>query len=355
MLVMSGAPARRIVGAALGVAVASAGVAVASCGAPNVVGSPAAHAGSPRAASARSASPAASGPFAPLTGVPVPAAVAARPAVALAIAGADPAGLQQADVVYEEITTPIRYLAVFQSREATGVGPVTGTRPADGMIVSVLHAAVGYSGGTPGFVAVLDHQHVIDMGAATHASLYSDGPDGVTTATARFRGSKAGPPPELFPFRGEGVLTSRELASSGTWRPTSLRIAIPGAPGQRWRYDAAAQRWRRTAGGPAVSVANLIVQTVPYKTVYLSHRYGITAPSARVFGHGPAVVLSSTADTPARGPGGLAVHATWSKPASADLTDFVDSRQAPIEFAPGNTWIILAPPGTTLSTGGGKP
>jgi hypothetical protein len=354
MPVTYGIPARRIAGAALGVTVAATGLAMSSCGAPNVVGNPHPQAdASPAAAS--TGGQAARGPFAPLTGEPATAARAARPVVALPIAGPHPRGLRQADVVYEEITSPIRYLAVFQSQAAANVGPITATRPADGMIVGVLHAAVGYSGGTPGFITVLDHQHVTDMGAGAHASLYHDGPDGLTTSTTRFIAGSARTAPELFPFRGEGLLASHELASAGTWRAASVTIRMPGAPTQQWRYDAAARSWRRTAGGPSASVANLVVQHVQYKQVFLSHRDGITVPSARVFGSGTAVVLSNTARTSATGPQGLAVRAAWSKPGAADLMNFTDARHAPVEFAPGRTWIILAPPGTQVSTRQARP
>jgi hypothetical protein len=357
MAATAGIPARWLAGATRWVTAAAAGLMLSSCGAPNVIGRAAAPARSSAtpAGSSAAASPAAAGPFAPLTGAPVSAARARRPAVALAIAGAHPAGLAQADVVYEEISTPIRYLAVFQSGQAANAGPITGTRPADGMIVSVLHAVVGYDGGTPGFIDVLHHQQVTDMGASTHAPLYRPGPTGLIANTAGFQRAHASPPPALFSFRGEGLNTSAQLATSGTWRAASLRIRIPGQPPQRWRYDAAAKCWQPGQGPPATCAANLVVQIVIYKQVYLSHRYGITAPSARVFGAGAAVVLSNTAKTSMSGPQGLAVHALWTKPGAADLTNFTDRQGSPVEFAPGRTWIILAPLGSRVSTSPGRP
>jgi hypothetical protein len=350
---MSGTPACRDAGLARRVTAAVIGLTITACGAPNVVGPKASPVGPP-AASAR-ASQAASGPFAPLTGSAVSAAQARRPAVALAIAGLHPTGLAQADVVYEEITSPIRYLAVYQSGQAADAGPITGTRPADGMIVSVLHAAVGYSGGTIGFIDVLHHQRVTDMGASTHAPLYHAGPAGLTVDTARLQPAHPSPPPELFSFRGEGLVASHQLASTGTWRPASARIQVPGLPPQRWRYDAAARCWRLAASPALACAANLVVQIVLYKQVYLSHRTGATVPSARVLGAGQAVVLSSTAGTQLSGPQGLAVHASWTKPGAGDLTNFTDSRGEPVEFAPGRTWIILAPVGSTVATVEGQP
>ena len=59
------------------------------------------------------------GTVAPLTGLAVTAAVAQRPAVAVPVSGPDPNGLGSADLVFEEMSSPVRYLAVFQSTEAT--------------------------------------------------------------------------------------------------------------------------------------------------------------------------------------------------------------------------------------------
>ena len=104
--------------------------------------------------------------MAPLTGLAVTAAVAQRPAVAVAVSGPDPVGLGSADLVFEEMTSPVRYLAVFQSDEANMVGPVTSTRPTDGQALSVLHPLIGYDGGTASFISVLDATKIVDVGYA---------------------------------------------------------------------------------------------------------------------------------------------------------------------------------------------
>ena len=120
------------------------------------------------------------GPVAPLTGLTVTAAIAQRPAVAVAVAGSDPVGLGSADLVFAEITTPVRYLAIFQSDEASTVGPVTSIRPTDGQALSMLHPLTSYDGGTSSFISELDATKIIDDGYAGHASLYSAGPGGLT-------------------------------------------------------------------------------------------------------------------------------------------------------------------------------
>jgi len=290
------------------------------------------------------------GAVAPLTGLTVTAATAQRPAVAVAVAGSDPVGLGSADLVFEEITSPVRYLAVFQSDEPGQVGPVTSTSPTDGPALSVLHPLTGYDGGTSSFVSVLDATKIIDDGYAGHASLYSAGSDGLTVSAVALAaaGRSDGPPPPLFSYRAPGT----SLASTQQTYPTSVRVDIPGQPTQQWDFDARADRWVETAGGPRVSVANLVVQIVPFKTVYLSRKYGETAQSAHVFGTGPATVFSGTAPG---GSGGTAATGIWSKPGLAAVTNYLDAAHTQMSFVPGPTWIILAPAGTrTSQTGGGR-
>jgi hypothetical protein len=314
-------------------------VALAGCSASTSTGSTTTGTGTAPAASATT--PGAAGAVAPLTGLTVSAAVAQRPAVAVALAGSSLAGLGSADVVFQELAGPARYLAVFQSAQAAAVGPVTSTRPADGQALSVLHAVTGYAGGTRTFVSVLDATKIIDAGYAGHASLYSAGPGGLTTSTAALAGAarSAGPPPELFSYR----TADAPLASVRQTNPVSVRIDVPGQPAQRWHFDARTDRWVPISGGPQVSVANLVVQVVPFKTVYLSRKYGQTAQSARMVGTGQATVFSGAVSG---GSSGTAAVGTWVKPGLAAVTNYLDAAGAPMDFTPGPTWIVLAPAGT---------
>jgi Protein of unknown function (DUF3048) C-terminal domain/Protein of unknown function (DUF3048) N-terminal domain len=311
---------------------------------PAAVSSPA----SVEAGSKATANPTASaGSVAPLTGLNVTAAVALRPAVAVAVAGSDPVGLSSADLVFQEMTVPVRYLAVFQSDEASKVGMVTSTLPSDGQALSVLHPLTSYDGGTSSFISVLDATKIIDDGYARHASLYSAGSGGLTVSTAlAAAGSSDTAPPALFFYR----LPSEPLATGHETHPTSVQVEVPGQSAERWDFDARADRWVETAGGPRVSVANLIVQIVSFKTVYLSRKYGQTTQSARVVGTGQTVVFSGTAPG---GGGGTAAAGTWTKPGLAAVTNYFDAAHLPMDFAPGPTWILLAPAGTRTSQAGG--
>lgn len=311
---------------------------------------------SPPASSSPSPAPSpADQPLAPLTGLPTQPSIAARPAVALVLAGAQPRGLSDADIIYEEITSTLRYVAVFQSRQASAVGPITGTLPGDGQELSVLRPLIGYDGGTASFIHVLDHTNVVDLGSGTHGWLYQHGPNGPTTSPQDlWKAARSSAPPPLLAYRGPQT-GSQALATTGQSRPSSLTIQLPGHGTQKWIFDSHGDQWQQVSGGTPIAVANLIVQIVSYKDVFLSRRYGLTEPSARVIGKGSAEAFSGIADSAARGPGGLAASGKWSKPGLRYVTDYVDAQGFPMHFQPGTTLVILAPGGTRIHTAGATP
>lgn len=293
--------------------------------------------------------------MAPLTGLPATARSAGRAAVAVPLSSDQPQGLAAADVVFEEMSSPLRYIAVFQSRDDSSAGPVGQTRPTDAQALSVLHPVTAYDGGTPSFIRVLDKSGVMDVGYASHPALYHAYAHGVTVSTGQIRqAARDTEPPQLFTYQGTGVGEEPVFASTGAWRASSLRISAPAQPTQTWSYDSRTGGWRQTGGGPSVQAANIVVQTTPYKTVYLSRRYGLTTTSARVIGSGPALMLSRTGRSGAGGPSGMAVKGTWSKPHMRDITNYFDSSGTPVGFQRGTTWVILAPPGTKISTAGSR-
>lgn len=284
-----------------------------------------------------------SGSVAPLTGLPASSAAAARPAVAVDV-GRAPQGLPSADVIYQEISSPVRYIAVFQSASASGVGPVTGTQPTDSQVLTVLHASLAYDGGTPTFIKILDHSKVKDMGAANHSSLYSGGTVSTKAVLGAAHGGSA--PPPIFVYRDSNNST---LAKTGVSHPTSVRLSIPGYGTESWTYSSHSGRWALTSGGPKTSVANLVVQTVSYRQAFVNKKAGQTTPTARAIGGGAAQVFSGAA-----GGSGSAASGTWSKPHFQDVTNYLDKNDYPMAFQPGPTWVILAPRGTRVSTSGGQ-
>jgi Protein of unknown function (DUF3048) N-terminal domain/Protein of unknown function (DUF3048) C-terminal domain len=284
--------------------------------------------------------PAPAGPVAPLTGLPTTAAVAARPAVAVSVPLRGGVGLDKADLVYQEYETAglLRALAVFQSHDATQIGPVGQVRPADPALLPSLRPLYANSGGASGTEGLLEKAKIIQVTSSSAASAYTYGSAGPMTSTAAVLAAAptgAKPPPAVLPMAAAGDA----FTTSHVGKARTLTVTPPGSDPETWTYSATTRRWSR-AGTPGVAVANLILQTVQYKVVRLRHpdRY---AQSARVLGRGTCQALS----------GGTITPCSWYKRSSAAVTGYVDAAGVPLRFATGPTWVVLLAPGWKLAVG----
>lgn len=284
----------------------------------------------------------------PLTGLAAPSSAATSRApvtVAVALVGnSAPTGLTAADIVWQEAGGfgASRAVAIFQSHDATGVGPVTTTDPVDPKLVSLTKGAMAYSGGTPGFVKLLDASGVTDLSSTTHGTLYSTSTapapynSVVSTTTLRSAGPATSTTPQLLAYGSAG----QPLGSINVGKATQVTITIPGQQTEVWNYDKTAHQWvRMTTGAPTARVTNLVVQMAWYHKAYLNKYHGITISTPDVFGSGVATVFS----------GGSVVHGSWSRPGNPSTTRYTDTNHVPMRFAPGSTWVLLAPVGSTVS------
>ena len=151
-------------------------------------------------APAATAPAAASGPVAPLTGLPTSAAVAARPAIAVRVPLEGGIGLNDADLVYQEYerATLPQVLAIFQSKDAAEIGPVGGVRPADPALLPSLRPLYANTGGASGTEGLLEKAAITQVTSSAAASAYRSGTAGLMTSTAGVlaaapRGAKAPP------------------------------------------------------------------------------------------------------------------------------------------------------------------
>jgi hypothetical protein len=287
----------------------------------------------------------------PLTGIPATdAAKLRRPAVAVKIdnnAQARPqAGLEAADVIYEEFTEGItRFVVVFHSADALQVGPVRSVRPGDPHIVKPLGGPLFFSGGSAPVLSVVRAAGITQVtendketlkrrsGRKAPHNLYS-------TTQAMFRKAGAGsPPPAFSTFLAPGA---KSTAAGGS-AVTTLRLsAAPGVTAS-YDWDPGASVWKRSTdgrphmleGGAQLSPRNVIVQYTPYATF---------APDPKVkfpevVGSGDAVVFV----------GNTQVRARWSKSNAGAMTTFTDTAGRPIPLAPGQTWVHLQAPGSAVT------
>jgi hypothetical protein len=255
-------------------------------------------------------------------------------------------------VVFQELSSPARYIAIYQSNESGTVGPITATDPTDRGVLSVLHPIVGYDGAPATFLVTLLDQTkgIVDASYANFPSLYTQGTDGLTTTPAAISTATKDDtaPPPLFTYRNTGA-AGDTLAGSGLIRRTSVSVDLPNYGTEDWTFDQSTDRWSMTSGGPSISVANLIIEDVGYSTVAVNAKHGITTTQAGVVGSDTVQVFSGSASG---GTGGTGASGHWSKPHSGLVTNYFDSNGAPMAFSPGPTWVILAPSGTTVSSSG---
>ena len=292
-------------------------------------------------------------PTYPLTGRPATdAGIAGRTAVAVKIdniVDARPqAGINAADVVYEEFTEGVtRFIVVYHSRDAEVVGPVRSVRPADPVIVSPLGGVLGFSGGSPGAVAVARDTPLTLVMEDDVAVMYRRGgrvaPHNLYTSTAGLFSRvppEAGSPPALATFLTEG----KSFGGPGAIPVASIGLVPAPYVTAGYDWDAGSGTWlRSTDGAPhmveegRIAPTTVIVQFAPYQ--YFVDDYNVQYPE--VVGTGEVWVFAA----------GAMVPGTWHKESPGAVTNFVDSDGAPIAIPPGQTWVHLVAPGSSVTTG----
>jgi hypothetical protein len=284
-----------------------------------------------------------------LTGLPVTdPSTQNRPALVVKIDNHTDAvpqtGLNQADVVYEEIVEGItRFFSVFQSTNSTPVGPIRSARTTDVNLVAALSKPLfAWSGGNPTVQRQIGAADLTDVGQgaankpggyfrmngrpAPH-NLYAD-----TAALYTMAPAGQGAPAPLFTFRADGQ-------PSPVGEPTGgVKLSLDGTQAQ-YVWDAGAKSWLRTeygqphkdAAGVQIAPANVIVQFVSYVGVP-----GVgQSQQAVTVGEGDAWIFTD----------GKVVQGKWSRPDPAKPAVYSDANGTPVNLTPGRTWVELPQPG----------
>jgi hypothetical protein len=282
-------------------------------------------------------------PQALLTGLPLNDLVKlARPAVVVKIdnnAAARPqAGLDAADLVYEEVTEGItRFVVVFQSTDTDPIGPVRSVRPADPLIVSPLDGLLVFSGGAPDIVALVRSAGLryIDENAtdALYRRAGRSAPHNLYTDSEKLyrKVGDATAPPKFAEFLKPGGT----YAAPGAVPVASMSVPMADITAS-YEWDAAAKGWKRSTNGEAHGLEgggtwtpnNVIVQYVDYSR--FAADAAVTYPE--VIGSGEAWYFSN----------GSLAKGTWSKAGASTVTAYADANGAPMVFPPGRTVIELA-------------
>jgi hypothetical protein len=348
-------PVKRIAAVAVAVLVLLGGVALALVSGGSADTAPPTTAAPTTTESTTTTAPA---PLAPLTGLPGDPALIGRTALVVKIDNVEPkarrqAGLNQADVVYEERVegSVTRLLAIFHSTDAAPVGPVRSARTSDLGVLATLHRPFfAWSGANNTFAAIIRGANLADVGYDRSSGHYyragdRSAPDNLMLKSTNElmvlpnEGSSA--PPVLFAYGPEGEPPAH-LEAVGGVRVTFGSSA--GAAPVEYRWNG--QGWARfQAGTPHVDEAgvqvappNVIIQFTPYASSGVNDQFGKPIPEAQMVGEGEAWVLTD---------GGL-VAGRWHKPSLEAVTTYTDVDGNPILLNPGRTWIALPPPGDAI-------
>jgi hypothetical protein len=300
----------------------------------------------------------------PLTGTPPPGGtVPARPALGVKIGnypGDRPsAGLNQADVVFEE---PVeggitRLVAVFQCQSPALVGDLRSARQPDVGILSQLSKPIYvHAGGIDPVIALLQAANLTDenllSGAAASAVIQQPGryaPYATFANTAALWALDPGdttPPAPIFTY------TAAPPAGSVAGSGGSVHIPFSGTSDVTWTWNPAANNYVRSyATGPdklidgSQSAANnVVIMTVQTSSgPWLENDVGGLEVQIPGTGSGPLVVLRN----------GVAINGTWTRTSLTQPPTLTATDGTPITLQPGNTWEELVPSGIAVTTAPG--
>jgi hypothetical protein len=293
-------------------------------------------------------------PVAPLTGLPDPTGAARkRCAVTVKIdntlAGHPKYGVDQADVVYEEVVEGgiTRLAAIFNSQAPDRVGPVRSVRKTDQSLVWPIGGIFAYSGGAQYAIDSIDTAPVVQLDETRSGPLmfrdhtrYAPHNLYAHVDLMYSRCGKPAPPPPLFTYRDVHARVGGVVAAS-------VRVGFLGDPSfaVTWTWDAKSGTWKRSIFGSPEVVAsgvqfapkNVVVMFVSY--VGGDPNHADVGAEAMVTGHGNALVFTA----------GREIAGTWSRPDKSRPARLLDPTGKVIALNPGQTWVELPDNGYSVT------
>lgn len=290
---------------------------------------------------------------APLTGLADPTGASLkRCAITVKIdntkAGHPKYGIDQADVVYEEVVEAgiTRLAAIFNSHDPDRVGPVRSVRKTDQSLVWPIRGIFAYSGGAPYAIQSINTAPVVKLDETSAGPLmfrdHSRRAPVNLYAHVSFMYSKCGPlvpPPALFTYRSASVVPAGVTATSVRVGFLGAGSAYPGSPSfaVTWDWDAVSGTWKRSIFGQPETVAsgaqlapkNVVVMFVTY--VGGDPNHSNEGAEAVITGTGKAIVFTA----------GKEIDGTWSRPDKEHVAQLLDASGNRIPLTPGQTWVEL--------------
>jgi Protein of unknown function (DUF3048) N-terminal domain/Protein of unknown function (DUF3048) C-terminal domain len=303
--------------------------------------------------SERAARAAATGPVAPLTGLPDKSGVARkRPAITVKINNLPDIpqyGVDKADVVYEEVVEGgiTRLAAIFNSQAPDRVGPVRSVRKTDHSIVWPIGGIFAYSGGAQYALDSINTAPVKQLDESRAGSLmFRESIDGNGApynlwahVDEMFKETdvKPVPPPPLFTYRKPGAKPVGDVALAFT-------VGFLGGYHATFTWDKKTASWLRTRfdapdvehDGTRLAPKNVVVMFVAYTG---GNSYGLQA-EAQLTGTGVAWVFTD----------GRVIKARWTRADIDKPAKIINAKNQVIGLTPGQTWVELPDVGYAVST-----
>lgn len=287
-------------------------------------------------------------PTCPLTGEDPPKEIkVGRPALALKIENAPEArpqsGLDQADIVYEEIVEggATRFMAIYHCNDAARGGPVRSARFDDPKIAKPFTRILAYSGANSIVEKELKKQKLIPLQEENTKGGLFRVPAGSTdihslfgnTQELRRLGANRGKPkpPGAGYFRFDGL--------AGGTKARSVVLKFNPTVEIKWRWKGG--KWVRfedgvpfrAAGGKQIGTPNLLIQEVEVNdSTKIFDVAGNASPDIALDGKGRALLFRD----------GKVVRGTW-KAGKDGVPRFETNKGDPFTFDVGTTWIELVP------------
>ncbi|MFZ4300122.1 DUF3048 domain-containing protein [Streptomyces cinereoruber] len=269
---------------------------------------------------------------APVLGVKIDNAAAARPHT----------GLGAADLVYVEQIEggTTRLLAVYSSRLPERVGPVRSARESDiSLLAAFGRPALAYSGAQTALNPLLAAAPLYPVTESTAPGAFLRSPDRAAPHNLYLRPDRAlaaapqAGDAEDIGFRFGPAPPDGTPTTTSTVRYPAARYTFTWSAADRaWRVAMDGRETRATDTGP-LTPETVVVQRVTVRPSDFRDVTGAVSPYTETVGEGSATVLRD----------GRAHEARWSRPSDASGTTFTTPDGAPLAFAPGQVWIVLAP------------
>lgn len=283
-------------------------------------------------------------PTHPFTGLP---GAAARPVLAAKIentsAGKPQLGLKSADIIYvEQVEAGLtRLMAIFSSRFPAKIGPVRSARISDLHILPQFgKPALAYSGVQTKMIPKVQAASLVDVSDSRAPGAYLRQP-------GRYAPYNLFAAPRRLLAKAPDASMSKDIgftfgdAPQGGVPKKTFSVRYPAAR-FTFGWSQAAGKWliwqdgtkNMAAEGGQLGAPTIVVQYAKTERSEFHDLNQSYTPLVHTVGKGRAVVLRD----------GKAFKARWERGAEKEGTVFTTEAGEPMNFAPGQVWIVLAAP-----------